>query len=34
VPASGHLIVGEYPAETAAILETFLRGVTAEASAV
>jgi pimeloyl-ACP methyl ester carboxylesterase len=34
VPAAGHLIVGEYPAETAAILEMFLQSVTAEASAV
>ena len=34
VPAAGHLVVGEYPAETAAILEGFLQGVTAEAPAV
>jgi pimeloyl-ACP methyl ester carboxylesterase len=34
VPAAGHLVVGEYPAETAAILEGFLERVTAEASAV
>jgi pimeloyl-ACP methyl ester carboxylesterase len=34
VPAAGHLIVGEYPAETAAILDGFLQGVTAEESAV
>jgi pimeloyl-ACP methyl ester carboxylesterase len=34
VPAAGHLFVGEYPAETAAILEAFLQGVTAETSAV
>ncbi|MGH3061006.1 MAG: alpha/beta fold hydrolase, partial [Gaiellaceae bacterium] len=26
VPAAGHLVVGEYPAETAAILEGFLQG--------
>ena len=34
VPAAGHLVVGEYPGETAAILEGFLEGVTVEASAV
>jgi pimeloyl-ACP methyl ester carboxylesterase len=34
VPAAGHLIVGEFPAETASALEEFLDGVTAEASAV
>jgi pimeloyl-ACP methyl ester carboxylesterase len=33
VPAAGHLVVGEYPAETAAILEGFLER-TAKASAV
>jgi pimeloyl-ACP methyl ester carboxylesterase len=34
VPAAGHLVVGEYPDETAVILRGFLRGVTAEAPAV
>jgi pimeloyl-ACP methyl ester carboxylesterase len=34
VPAAGHLVVGEYPAETAAILEAFVHGVTGEEPAV